>query len=66
MSDQPDNSKCPVCGSPHIEGGIVEICGMEAVQEMICTECGASWEEVYTFTRRDNINEGTPDKRKEA
>lgn len=53
-----DNSKCPSCGSGLIEGGFVEICGLEAVQEMACTECGASWEEVYAFSRRRNIEEG--------
>ena len=50
-----DNSKCPACGSSMLEGGFVEIRGMEAVQSMGCTDCGASWEEVYAFSRRTTV-----------
>ena len=60
MSTDVDNSTCPACGSPQLEGGFVEIQGMEAVQAVSCTECEAAWKEVYSFSRRDNINEGTP------
>jgi formate dehydrogenase maturation protein FdhE len=55
VSDGIDNSKCPVCGCEHIEGGFVEICGLEAVQAVSCTVCGTSWEEVYSFSNRQNI-----------
>ena len=55
--DNEDNSKCPSCGSPHLEGGFVEISGMEAVQAVSCTECGADWEEVYLFQLRRKIEE---------
>jgi len=50
-----DKGKCPICGSEQIDGGFINIEGVEAVQEMTCTECGASWDEVYTFSRRYNI-----------
>jgi hypothetical protein len=50
-----DNSKCPECGSTHIEGGFVEICGMEAVQEMSFSQCAATWEEAYVFCGRRNV-----------
>jgi formate dehydrogenase maturation protein FdhE len=56
--DNKDNSKCPSCGSPHLDGGFVEICGMEAVQAVSCTACDSSWEEVYTFSRRQNMEQG--------
>jgi uncharacterized Zn finger protein len=58
MSGGADNSKCPVCGSEHLEGGFVEICGMEAVQTVSCTACGACWDEIYTFIRWENIEKG--------
>ena len=61
MSGGTDNSACPACGSPHIEGGFVEICGMEAVQAVSCAACTASWEEVYTFSLRQSIEKETTD-----
>lgn len=61
-----DNGKCPCCGSGLIEGGFVEICGMEAVQGMSCTGCGASWEEAYVFQCRRNVDGATTTKRKEG
>ena len=38
---------CPFCGSPQIEGGFVEIDAGKALQEIGCTECHESWQDVY-------------------
>ena len=46
---------CPVCGSIQIEGGHVEIEGIEAYQEVSCLHCQATWREVYAALQRDNI-----------
>jgi hypothetical protein len=51
------NDKCPVCGGEQMEGGFVEIAGMEARQGVFCLDCHTEWEEVYSFSRRENIAE---------
>ena len=47
--------RCPVCDSPQIEGGNVQIDGTEAWQPVSCLNCEASWTEVYVADMRINI-----------
>jgi hypothetical protein len=41
---------CPFCGSPHIEGGSVDVDAGGASQEIGCSECNEEWIDVYTLT----------------
>lgn len=43
----PAPGRCPVCGSPDIEGEPVEIDGTHAYQRCRCDECGAGWTDAY-------------------
>ena len=38
---------CPYCGAESIQGGFVQVEAGEASQEMSCTECEATWRDVY-------------------
>ncbi len=49
---------CPSCGSIQIEGGNIEIEDREAIQDVSCLHCHATWIEVYAATSRTNITEG--------
>ena len=49
---------CPSCGSSSIQGGFVEIEAGRAYQEMSCTECDATWRDVYELT--DRITDNNP------
>lgn len=55
MNRRHGNGQCPVCHSAEIAGGFVEICDMEAVQEMDCAGCGAAWNEFYDFSARRDV-----------
>jgi len=47
--ENPDH--CPFCGSDAIEGNGIEIIfDKEAIQEMSCIECEASWNDVYKLS----------------
>lgn len=43
-------NQCPVCRSTHIAGGHVDISGGSAVQTVVCNDCDASWDDVYSLT----------------
>lgn len=55
---QPDNSRCPECDSSMLTGGFVEIAGKEAVQTCTCGDCGASWNDVFTFSGQVLLESG--------
>lgn len=39
---------CPYCESDtNIEGGLVEIDGNEAFQDVKCAKCGGEWTDIY-------------------
>jgi formate dehydrogenase maturation protein FdhE len=38
---------CPLCGSPSIQGGFIEIEPGKAFQKMDCAECEGKWQDVY-------------------
>ena len=38
---------CPLCGSPSIQGGFVEIETGKAFQKMTCAECEVKWQDIY-------------------
>ena len=38
---------CPSCRSVDTEGGSFEVGGKEAIQEVSCNECNATWNDVY-------------------
>ena len=40
-------NKCPVCKSPDVSGGFVEVDGNEAWQKCSCNECHAEWNDLY-------------------
>lgn len=56
--NEPDNSKCPRCGSEELEGGAIEIVGRAAGQECSCLKCGAQWSEVYEFREHGEVRGG--------
>lgn len=39
--------QCPVCGSGDISGGPVEVDAGTAWQEIFCSACQASWNDMY-------------------
>jgi hypothetical protein len=41
---------CTVCRSEQVTGAEIEIEGAGAVQTCGCTDCGASWVDVYVLT----------------
>jgi len=49
---------CPICQSPQVEGGYVEIEGPYAYQQVTCLTCQASWGEEYVAHVRYNIERG--------
>lgn len=38
---------CPNCGSTQLTGGPISVDGIQAIQEVFCNNCGASWADVY-------------------
>jgi len=44
---------CPRCKSENIEGGQFDVEGGKALQEVGCTDCGASWTDVYILVGYD-------------
>ena len=38
---------CPLCGSPSIQGGFVEIETGKAFQKMTCADCEVKWQDIY-------------------
>ena len=53
---------CPSCGSLSIQGGFVEIEAGRAYQRMGCTECDATWQDVYELTCRIPDTNSYPEK----
>ena len=47
--------KCPFCGSAVETNGIAEINLTEAVQEVNCTKCKASWDDVYRLVELRDV-----------
>ena len=45
-----NSNLCPSCKSDQIEGSSVEIDDGGAYQPMICSDCGKSWNDIYTLT----------------
>jgi transposase-like protein len=48
-------SCCPVCGSGMVEGGCIDVNEGRAYQDIICTECGSSWTDVYKLDTYSNL-----------
>lgn len=61
-SDENDKNmpgNCPNCGSENVDFGDVEFTSNETCyQDCDCNECGCSWNEVYTFTGKEEIKKG--------
>lgn len=57
-----EGTKCPCCKLTDIEGGPVNIEGNSAWQSMTCSNCFATWDDVYTFTSMRNLVEGEAEK----
>lgn len=49
---------CPHCRSDDIEGGPVEIEDDYAFQEVSCSNCNASWNDVYELVGYSNLTDG--------
>lgn len=45
-----DGMKCLYCGSSDIEGESVTVDGGGAWQDISCSECHATWSDIYTLT----------------
>lgn len=43
-------TKCPHCGSEDLDGKGVDIDSGTASQEVMCTDCGEGWVDIYTLT----------------
>ena len=50
--------KCMICGSEDISGGFIEINEAGAWQEVRCNDCGAVWNDTYTLTGVDLLDDG--------
>jgi len=54
-------SKCPVCGSPEIEGtGGVDMDGSTASNPVVCLSCNAGWDDVYTLSGYNELEVPKP------
>lgn len=42
-----NGARCPVCGSPDIEGGPIEIEAGVAWQDVMCHHCNTTWQDIY-------------------
>ena len=49
---------CPFCRAESIQGGFIRIEAGKAFQEMGCTECEGSWEDVYQLVDVISIEKG--------
>ena len=38
---------CPFCDAESVQGGFIQIEAGKAFQEMGCTECEGSWQDIY-------------------
>lgn len=47
---QSGGARCPFCGSEDLDGHGVNIDSGTASQEMMCTDCGQGWFDIYTLT----------------
>lgn len=45
-----DGTKCPYCGSIHIQCEGHDIDGPTALFYTTCTDCGKTWTDIYTLT----------------
>jgi hypothetical protein len=41
---------CPFCEAESVQGGFIEIEAGKAFQEMGCTECEGTWQDVYELS----------------
>ena len=51
------DERCPVCESTMVEGGHVDINNGHAYQNITCTDCGASWKDVYKLQQYRNLHD---------
>jgi len=42
--------ECPLCGSGNVEGGLVDIKGNHAYQDISCLDCEKEWTDEYTLS----------------
>ena len=49
---------CPSCGGDQIGGDSFTTEGCICYQGIICNDCGASWEDVYSLECINNFTEG--------
>lgn len=50
---------CPVCETPcSVEGGLVEVDGGVAYQNVNCTVCESTWTDLYALTGFDSLVKG--------
>ena len=49
---------CPMCGDDNIEGESVQIDGGVAWQEITCSACLSTWNDVYNLVGYDTLKEG--------
>jgi RNase P subunit RPR2 len=47
---------CPKCKEYGIEGGMLEVDGKVAWQDLTCLECGFSWRDEYTLSNIEVIS----------
>ena len=47
---------CPKCKSESITANSFDIDGDIAWQEVVCSECGYAWNDVYTFSRAEMLD----------
>ena len=51
--------RCPNCGRKQTEGGPVDVEGATATQKITCTDCNATWYDMYALVGYDFIDYGT-------
>ena len=50
-------TRCPCCGSEEVSGGRIEADAGGAWQDVDCTGCGRAWQDAYTLTGIDVLDE---------
>lgn len=47
-------TRCPYCGSEDLDGKGVQIDRGTATQEVMCTDCGNGWTDIYVLAHAED------------
>lgn len=49
--------KCPICEGEHLDSTDLDFVNEELFEYMVCTDCNATWTNVWRYVGREDINE---------